>query len=510
MKKFTKLLIAVLSLALLIGGVIGISASAAETEQKWIVSSNVAYTDDIRPYFAISTAYALDASKLNVTVGGEAAYISEKNVDIYGDSSVYAHVVVGKGVAAKDMADEFEVVVKYDGETVQTITYSIAQYFYDRLYKNDIASAISGDDLLRKELYLATLAYGSAAQKHFSASDELLLDNLIYVWGDVKTQLIDKTNATVELDDNYYNVQFYDFNGAKGTTYVANAAGSYSISDSVNITLCDLGDTWKGPEGALDFDDIEPKNLASFDGISGGTISKVAYTVQTNAAASTSIETIGDSNYLRLDKYQGAASSSQSWVDFHRVTSENEKELTGSAAVFEARIRADFTGSSERLIELRFYAGRSNTHLHATKRIYIYCTASGSILLGHDGQSEDCAKTFVNEGDWFTLRAVYEADGTATFYVLNDTGNTVTLGEGEEAVEYANGEFIPYYSNTYSAIDVSTIDCFTMMTNSKTQLTLDIDYAYFTNTVVGEIETTTSGVENTTFPEATIFPISEN
>ena len=54
MKKLTGIFAVVLTLALLLGAVVGVSASAEEaaapaSAEKWVISSNVAYADDIHP-----------------------------------------------------------------------------------------------------------------------------------------------------------------------------------------------------------------------------------------------------------------------------------------------------------------------------------------------------------------------------------------------------------------------------------------------------------------------------
>ena len=169
MKKLTAIFAVVLTLALLLGAVVGVSASAAEdtpaaqADEKWVISANVAYADDIHPYFAIDATLVADASLLSVTVGGRDAAVSQEPISI--KDGVSAYVVEAAGVPAKNMGKALPIVVTYNGEVVEETSYSVAEYFYERLYKNDVINATEAADLLRKELYLSTLEYGAAAQK---------------------------------------------------------------------------------------------------------------------------------------------------------------------------------------------------------------------------------------------------------------------------------------------------------------------------------------------------------
>ena len=94
MKKITKFLVVALTVALLIGAVVGVSASAAETEsesEKWVISSNVSYEQNTHLYFAIDASKATDSTLLKVDVldaagtsliGEELLTVSEASKDI--------------------------------------------------------------------------------------------------------------------------------------------------------------------------------------------------------------------------------------------------------------------------------------------------------------------------------------------------------------------------------------------------------------------------------------------
>ena len=197
MKKLTKILVVALTFALLLGTVFAFTVSAEEatqpeTENKgpWIVSKNVSYEENTHLYFAIDSAVAADSTKLTLSVLdaqgnvlAEGLTVSVANHDIYKDGSKICHVIKTPGVAAKDYADVLTINVYYDGsaEPVESTTYSVAEYFLERLYKNEVINATEGNELSQKKLYQASMRYGAAAQKVLSPSDAVKVDELIYV-----------------------------------------------------------------------------------------------------------------------------------------------------------------------------------------------------------------------------------------------------------------------------------------------------------------------------------------
>ena len=247
MKKITKFLVVALTVALLIGAVVGVSASATDTEsEKWVVSKNVSYDENTHLFFAIDASLAEDSSLLKVDVldaagtsliGEELLTVSEESVDIYEDGSMIAHIVKTPGVAAKDFADVLTINVYYGDaeEPVETTTYSVAEYFLQRLYKDGVVDATEGKALSQKKLYEASLRYGAAAQKVLAASDTTLIENLIYVTSPFVNGVVSKGYA-VELGETNYKFDYYSDTN-KGVDYdITGASGYYVLDESMVIT----------------------------------------------------------------------------------------------------------------------------------------------------------------------------------------------------------------------------------------------------------------------------------
>lgn len=168
--KHTKLLVLVLSLALLIGSAIGIAASASEAKAYEIEAINVIYKDQIYVAIAVN-APVEEAADIEVGYSFNGKnYIAEyhSNVAVWednGDDTLYP-VFVTIGIPAKDMGEDVIAEAHAKGATAgSTQNVSVASYLYQRLYKDGVIAAEEGEELDKKNFYLATLEYISYAQK---------------------------------------------------------------------------------------------------------------------------------------------------------------------------------------------------------------------------------------------------------------------------------------------------------------------------------------------------------
>lgn len=181
MKKNTKILIFVLSLVLLIGAAMSVSA-AEETPAPEIMAKNVIYGANIRFQFAVdATAYG-EGKTVTVKVYGAdpangatpvdtitAEYTDVRDTNLGTD---YAYIASSDvGISAIDFGREFWVVAECDGVAGSAFKYSVVEYFLERLYAD--ADEITE---VQKAHYENSIRYGSSAQK---------------VTGDTKTNVAD-------------------------------------------------------------------------------------------------------------------------------------------------------------------------------------------------------------------------------------------------------------------------------------------------------------------------------
>ncbi len=174
--KLSKILVFVLSLALLLGSAIGIAVSAAGEEDSQtyeIAYMNASYGERVQIVMAIDAPVA-EAEAGNVVVkysygdysDMEATYDSSLNVTIDG---VTYPVFYTRGISPKDLGEDIIAEAHVNGaENYTPVEYnlSVAEYLYNLLYAQGKISAEDGTvDGNKKNLYLAGLNYAAMAQQ---------------------------------------------------------------------------------------------------------------------------------------------------------------------------------------------------------------------------------------------------------------------------------------------------------------------------------------------------------
>ncbi|MBO5315551.1 MAG: hypothetical protein J6B48_03875 [Clostridia bacterium] len=171
-----KKIFALSALAVCLAGMVFAFGSSAGSESKpEIISKNVMYTDKF------ILMYAVDAETV---VGNEATlrvyeeYPTETSTPICtlkdttaetitkADGTTHeCYVFITNGIAATEFTTNYYVTVTDGAGHVSDVArYSVAEYLNERLYKNGIAAITEGDDAVRKDFYLSTLAFGANAE----------------------------------------------------------------------------------------------------------------------------------------------------------------------------------------------------------------------------------------------------------------------------------------------------------------------------------------------------------
>jgi len=247
MKKQIKLLVLVLSLALMIGAMVGINVAAEEgevvsVEQPKIVSKSVYYGDQVYLYYAVNNSALAEGQELELllyvedpTVNSEAvAYKAEISDREYTPNPSYP-VYKSFGIPAKAVGDTVYAVAHIVGTEISynnMVAYSVAEYCMEMLYTTTPSAA-------KAKLYNALLDYGEAAQEAFEHNtDKYLLSNLAYAY--VKGGTFDgaKSKAIFDVSADaaartitpaiegfaYVNVTSYSADGAATTTKVVSGS----------------------------------------------------------------------------------------------------------------------------------------------------------------------------------------------------------------------------------------------------------------------------------------------
>lgn len=220
MKK-TKIIVMVMALALLVGALIGIAATATESTTPEIVAKNIRYGEDLKFRIAVD-GDALGADK-TVTVNfyeadpatdaspvdtATAVYTDTSDKSKYNLDVDHAYIAVSNyGISAIAYGQTFYITAECDGVVSEVLEYSAVEYFLERLY----ADADSITDIQKKH-YENTIAYGSTAQ---------------LVTGDTKTNVADYI---------YVMAQDGKVNGAAGAVAVKGDALTFTYTGAEDVS----------------------------------------------------------------------------------------------------------------------------------------------------------------------------------------------------------------------------------------------------------------------------------
>lgn len=447
MKNITKIFAMAFALVLLVGVIVGVSVSASEeevtaptyssTSTNFIVSSNVSYAGKLHLCLAIDPTHSnfFDGSASNYvdgnidlvtcTIKGNTYTLtpSEEKTTLPNGKKVY--VVETPGIAPKDILTPISVTVKLSCEAsnkyyYQTKTFTLAEYFYQRLYVNGIVNATSEKELAQKELYLATLAYAVAAQEHFNPDATDKISELIYLWGDVGVVtpgFVDK-GYLLKLGGEAYSLEYYSLSGVTGSD-ITNGAGGYTITSSTKVEFAK--ETVVAPEGALTFDKKAEGNYATND--SDNALIKIygqkdpihsAY-VNASSSANDSIKTLV---YNKTDRLKNGTSNAGSWIILKNNSGVVASEET--PLVFEARMRSTIVNGSP---FIRVYAADRYTK-----------PSDGTQLT-----SSNVALSGCRADGWYTMKMVI-TPGKAVVYIDGVEVKTITLKTtaAAEVVQFQN------------------------------------------------------------------------
>ena len=475
MKKTIKLLVLVLSFALLLGTVFAftVSADEAQTEpinKPWVVSKNVSYEENTHLFLAIDASVAADSTKLSMNVLDDAGEVlaegltvSATNQDIYKDGSMIAHVIKTPGVAAKDFADVLTFEVYYDSsaEPVETVTYSVAEYFLERLYKNGIINATTDEDLARKTLYKASLRYGTAAQKVLSPDDKVKVTDLIYV-ASPKESGIWNSNNYLELPDGVWSVKSYV--GEEIVNSVVKG-GKYYVENSAIVSMFskpyEMDESATKVEG-FTFAEGETQTPWHYDTANDSVL--MGYHNHNTSSAKQDffvapvVKEENGEQFINFNKPKGYDSSKEQAAQTSIVWVKNNDTTGSSTLTFETKMRINSVKGN---VYFRAYTGRTITG-----------PSSGTAFGSGNGRNVAAKSTSIGDvqlgnkvGEWFTLR--FDMSGTTIkIYTSDEFGNMVYRGEVDKSADWAGK-------------DLANATTLILMNDSTATMDIDVAYSYF-------------------------------
>lgn len=550
MKKITKLLVIVLSLALLVGAVIGFTATADEnggSGDKWILSANVSYGDNIYLYIAVDTSlgddiyvkisnakvleapeeveapippaedetdedilneYEAAKREYEEYLAAKASYdkqVLEQALTAEQCDATYAIVteedpryddlyfgIVGNparanwgvialpGIAAKNMGDGIKIDVYADGsaEPVDTVTYSVAQYFFERLYKNGTVETPG----TQKDLYLASLEYGANAElvlRPGIAAKEKLVNQVYVNAEDLGYQGV-TYNQEYVLPDGIWEVKTYVDPATTTTIESVVNGGTYDLPGSVVIKDGSHLEPNYIELPIADFEDAAVGKVTSgtlYDGIK----------ITTGSSSDVQIKNDGDErgNYLVNTDTSTSASSV-----YMIIAATNEFEAN-QPKIFEAKINHTTTSTSAPHYNLLHLCNASGGTKLLTMSWY---EKSGKLVFSKDGASQTTTNLGPSQS-WFTFKIVVNPDDTIAIYA---NGSLVT--SWSKSGLYASFAAVRFDSTGNSTSNAT--NCLDDIYFGSEVIQPVVYYAYGTGTVDGGLKAT-GGQKHTAIKDIT-------
>ena len=239
MKKITKALILALSLVLLLGSAIGVSAAAEEATDSTaaILAQSIVHKDKIQIAFAVdATVDEVKAGDVTVEYYIDGDDANKKTATLYTDGTYNGNpVLVTSGFAAQDLTSVVTATSYLNGVAKDTKTYSVAQFLLVKLYKD--ADSV---DAKYAALYESLIDYSAKAQAVFEPEEISINDHYI-VWTedaeyDGESYAIYNTSTTLDLSKaTAGTVENYTFKD-KWNVSVDGTATSYAADATVTVS----------------------------------------------------------------------------------------------------------------------------------------------------------------------------------------------------------------------------------------------------------------------------------
>lgn len=265
--KVKRLLVLLFTLSLLIGSAFAISASADGDTAPRIASYNISYEGDFKFMVAVPKTQVGETLTFTVSDGNVSKSVTKKveqlGSDTFADPTLNGvemwAIRSDFQISAKDMAKEYTLTVTSDidtdnEKTSDAVTYSLAMYLNERLYKNGVILAEDGtQDADRRDLYLSTLEYGHNAEYVLYNLDEnpdndvtVFVDELVYSNISGKYQLY-QPGTSVTAPNRILKVSTFSYTDGrweKGGT-VEELWGKTVTLNEHQIYSTDLNESWK-------------------------------------------------------------------------------------------------------------------------------------------------------------------------------------------------------------------------------------------------------------------------
>lgn len=448
MKKSTKIFSILLVSLITLMSVVCITSFATESDTLEVtLVKNISVSDKIQAMYAVKVENGITAENTTLTVydadpsldganvvwtgNGETREMEQFNNDSY-------IVFYTNRVALYEMAETFYIEVESDGKKSAVETYSVAEYLFDRLYKDDFVNKteVDGEDYSRKLFYEGLIQTGGAAHTVITNTVEKSIDDLAYVYVNGATLADGSVKAIVNKGE---TVTLGTLPNAKSwsiTSYVNGASETIETKDSTLVlegcaVITVVSDVGKGEyynntayssDAKYNYDGLAPE------------IKKASSDLMTSDSESGRVSVEDDALSVYTRKF-GLV---------------NGGAKTGATYVFETDLYMDsdtVTATNGTIGWIGMSAGASNKTAHFASFAIMYKATDGNItrLYISDAAAVGTVCVDLELETWQNLRIEYTPNsdntGTVRFYLNGElTKEYVTNGYGGNAAN-ANTSF---------------------------------------------------------------------
>lgn len=460
MKK-TRILVLALAVALLVISVFAFSTGAEEDGNIAIISKNVSYSSNIEMMVAPDVALE-DADKVVVTYYFESEpdkiYTADlNNVNnpdtVYTDSEGIKHPSFSTiGIPAKEYGERIYVAAQLKGSSsnAEYEEYSVAEYFYEKLFAQGYIFEESGDDFDRRNLYINYLNCGASAQKvlinnKYPDKAETLITDYNYVvvpsgitgaqtgfYADDSTLnlTLGKYSGDIPANKAFSSWQLYKYDSLGAEPTVAKLSdSSYELSvDAIYNFVPLFVDAL--PSGAGVYYNAYKNNTADgtiYDFTNETNISSVFSSW--NGGAYCTVSLISDAKYVRYEKSKEYTSNIQRALSFTAADSSTD------TTVVEMDMRI---GGVSALTD--FFTVITINNRGYARDIYLSCDKNGRIQFRNSDNYEKAeGYAGLNADEWYNVRIVISSEqnaiatesGVAEIYINNEfVCKTTLFGKG--------------------------------------------------------------------------------
>ncbi len=428
--KFSKIAIAILTVALCIGAIFAITAGAAgdtDTSAPKIISQNIEYGTDYRLMYAVDSNGITGPVTLTVRSADDViVYEETKSETEYIkqlDKTVYKFTT--QAISHLNMTDCFYVTASSEANgTSETKRYSVAEYLYQRL-----SDPTASDKQIA--LYERTIAYGESLQLVVGELDEAadadkLISNFRYV-----------TVEGGKLADGY-SAGVYPVGTAlaptktgMGTWNVANySAKNVNLGTEYNVTSYTIPNT-------LDLVGVR-FYLQANDGLEGyADWSAMRSALVSATSGNQAVELVEDGDHGKVAKFGFTSGQSITFNKFD--TGISAEKATAFVASFDLKVDVKDEANARESFAVRFYDNAGTDYARVQLQFYVNSTTAKLGLGSEDNWAADDKFYTVDTSSWFNVKLVqYDGNKNIYLYVNNDIANPVVVGHADSTMVNAN------------------------------------------------------------------------